>query len=149
VSRLHDLYAQEGQSPWLDNLRRGWITGGELERWVERGIRGITSNPSIFQKAIAGASDYDEQFGDLIGSGTSVDEAYWELVSTDIADALRVLRPVHDASDGLDGFVSVEVAPELARTRRRPPADSTRPWRRPTCTSRSPAPPRGSRPSGR
>jgi transaldolase len=115
VSRLHDLYAQEGQSPWLDNLRRGWITGGELERWVERGIRGITSNPSIFQKAIAGASDYDEQFGDLIGSGTSVDEAYWELVSTDIADALRVLRPVHDASDGLDGFVSVEVAPELAR----------------------------------
>jgi transaldolase len=75
VSRLHDLYAQEGQSPWLDNLRRGWITGGELERWVERGIRGITSNPSIFQKAIAGASDYDEQFGDLIGSGTSVDEA--------------------------------------------------------------------------
>jgi transaldolase len=115
MSRLHELHEQQGQSPWLDNLRRGWITGGELERWVERGIRGITSNPSIFQKAIAGASDYDEQFGDLIGSGTTVDDAYWALVGSDIADALQILRPVHDASAGVDGYVSVEVAPDLAR----------------------------------
>ena len=115
MSRLHDLYEQQGQSPWLDNLRRGWITSGELERWVERGIRGITSNPSIFQKAIAGAADYDDQFGDLVGGGTSVEDAYWALVGRDIADALRILRPVYDDSDGLDGFVSVEVAPDLAR----------------------------------
>jgi transaldolase len=115
MTRLHDLHEQQGQSPWLDNLRRGWIVDGELERWVERGIRGITSNPSIFQKAIAGADDYDTQFGDLVGSGSTIDAAYWQLVSTDIADALRILRPVHDSSDGVDGYVSVEVAPELAR----------------------------------
>lgn len=113
-TRLHDLFAQ-GQSPWLDNLRRGWLTGGELARWVERGVRGLTSNPSIFQKAISGGDDYDEQFGDLVASGKSVAEAYWELVTTDIDGALALLRPVYDDSDGEDGFVSVEVAPDLAR----------------------------------
>jgi transaldolase len=111
---LKDLYAL-GQSPWLDNLRRGWITGGELARWVERGIRGLTSNPSIFQKAISSGHDYDEQFGEVIGSGMSVTDAYWELVVDDIRGALALLRPVYDESDGVDGYVSVEVAPELAR----------------------------------
>ena len=111
LHQLHDL----GQSPWLDNLRRGWIRDGELARWIERGIRGITSNPSIFQKAIGSGTDYDEQFGDLVGGGASVVDAYWALVSSDIEDALALLRPVYDASDGEDGFVSVEVAPELAR----------------------------------
>jgi transaldolase len=104
-----------GQSPWLDNLRRGWLTSGELAAWVDRGIRGLTSNPSIFQKAISAGTDYDEQFGDLIASGTSVGDAYWDLVTTDIGGALALLRPVYDGSDGLDGFVSVEVAPDLAR----------------------------------
>jgi len=104
----------QGQSPWLDNLRRGWLTSGELARWVERGIRGLTSNPSIFQKAISSGPDYDEQFGDLISAGTSVGDAYWELVTADIEGALALLRPVYDATDGLDGYVSVEVAPELA-----------------------------------
>jgi transaldolase len=89
--------------------------GGELERWVERGVRGITSNPTIFQKAIAAGTDYDDQFGDLVGSGTSVEDAYWDMVVQDISDALRILRPVHDASGGVDGYVSLEVAPELAR----------------------------------
>jgi transaldolase len=117
VTRLHDLYDEHGQSPWLDNLRRGWITDGELARWVERGVRGITSNPTIFQKAIADSADYDGQFGDLVDGGGSVDDAYWSMVTTDIRDALRILRPVHDASDGVDGFVSVEVAPDLARDR--------------------------------
>ncbi|MFP5256791.1 MAG: transaldolase [Acidimicrobiia bacterium] len=113
-NRLHQLQ-ELGQSPWLDNLRRGWITGGELARWIERGIRGITSNPSIFQKAIGSGTDYDEHFGDLVAGGTSVVDAYWSLVTADIEDALALLRPVYDASDGEDGFVSVEVAPELAR----------------------------------
>jgi transaldolase len=112
--RLHELLAA-GQSPWLDNLRRGWLTSGELASWVERGIRGLTSNPSIFQKAISSGGDYDEQFGDLVAGGTSVDEAYWELVTSDIEGALALLRPVYDASDGVDGYVSVEVAPDLAR----------------------------------
>ena len=114
MTKLQQLYDEHGQSPWLDNLKRGWITGGELAEWVDRGVRGITSNPSIFQKAIGQSSDYDEQLGDVVGSGTSVEDAYWALVTTDIEDALAILRPVHDA-DSDDGFVSVEVAPELAR----------------------------------
>jgi transaldolase len=104
-----------GQSPWLDNLRRGWITGGELQRWIDRGVRGLTSNPSIFQKAISSGSDYDAQFGQLVAEGTDVTTAYWQLVVDDIRGALALLRPVYDATDGLDGYVSVEVAPALAR----------------------------------
>jgi transaldolase len=114
MGRLNDLHTEHGQSPWLDNLKRGWITSGELERWVERGVRGLTSNPTIFQKAIADSPDYDEQFHDLVAGGTSVEESYWELVGHDIEEALRILRPVHDESDGVDGRVSVEVAPGLA-----------------------------------
>jgi transaldolase len=115
MTKLQQLYDEQGQSPWLDNLRRGWITSGELERWVAGGVRGITSNPSIFQKAIEGNGDYDEQLRDLAAAGTSIDDTYWDLVVADIRDALAILRPVHDASDGEDGFVSVEVAPSLAR----------------------------------
>ena len=114
MGRLQELHSEQGQSPWLDNLKRGWITSGELERWVERGIRGITSNPTIFQKAIESSEAYDEQFGDLVRGGTSVEDSYWQLVTSDIREALRILAPVHDASDGHDGFVSVEVAPSLA-----------------------------------
>jgi transaldolase len=114
MTKLQDLSAEFGQSPWLDNLKRGWITGGELARWVEAGVRGVTSNPTIFQKAIAGGHHYDEQFGELVAGGASVEDSYWEMVKTDIEDALRILRPVHDDSDGVDGFVSVELAPELA-----------------------------------
>jgi transaldolase len=113
MTKLHDLYEQQGQSPWLDNLRRDYVRGGRLAELVAQGIRGVTSNPTIFAKAIEGGSDYDEQFGALLGS-RSVEEAYWELVVTDIRDALAILRPVHDASDGVDGFVSLEVAPGLA-----------------------------------
>jgi transaldolase len=118
MTKLHDLYDQQGQSPWLDNVRRGWITGGDLARWVERGVRGITSNPTIFQKAIEGSDEYDDQFRDLVhDGGATVDDIYWSLVTTDIEDALRILRPVHDASDGVDGYVSIEVAPDLAHDR--------------------------------
>ena len=114
-TRLHRLYRECGQSPWLDNIRRGWITGGELERWVRRGVRGLTSNPSIFQKAIASTSDYDDEFRSAVSDGLDVEASYWHLVMSDIAAAAEVLRPVHDSSEGLDGFVSVEVAPALAR----------------------------------
>ena len=114
-TRLHDLYGRCGQSPWLDNIRRGWITGGDLQRWVQRGVRGLTSNPSIFQKAIAATADYDDEFRDSIDAGLDVEAAYWRLVTSDISAAAGVLRAVHDESDGLDGYVSVEVAPDLAR----------------------------------
>ena len=115
MGRLNELFDVHQQSPWLDNLKRGWITSGDLERWVERGVRGITSNPTIFQKAIADSADYDDEFSSLSRSGTSVEQAYWTMVKADIEDALRIMRPVYDASDGLDGYVSVEVAPSLAR----------------------------------
>jgi transaldolase len=82
---------------------------------VAAGIRGMTANPTIFANAIEGSADYDEQFSRLISTGCSVEEAYWELVVTDVIDSCAVLRPVYEAADGTDGFVSVEVAPELAR----------------------------------
>ncbi|HEY5024468.1 MAG TPA: transaldolase [Acidimicrobiales bacterium] len=113
MTKLHDLYEQQGQSPWLDNLRRDYLRGGHLAELVAQGIRGVTSNPTIFAKAIESGTDYDEQFGALLASH-SVEEAYWELVMTDIRDALAVLRPVHDSSQGVDGYVSLEVAPSLA-----------------------------------
>ena len=113
MTKLHDLFEQQGQSPWLDNLRRDYLRGGHLAELVDLGIRGVTSNPTIFAKAIESGSAYDEQFADLLRSKSVVD-AYWEMVIDDIGDALEVLRPVHDASGGLDGFVSLEVAPALA-----------------------------------
>jgi transaldolase len=114
MTKLQRLYDDLGQSPWLDNLRRGWITSGELQRWVDRGIRGITSNPSIFQKAMSAGDAYDEQLAAL-APDYEIDGIYWDLVVTDIEAALAILRPVHDHSNGEDGFVSVEVAPDLAR----------------------------------
>jgi transaldolase len=115
MGRLQQLYGELGQSPWLDNLKRGWITSGELQRWVDRGVRGITSNPTIFAKAIEGSADYDDQFRELVKERHTVEESYWELVKQDIEDALAILRPLSDGTNGGDGFVSVEVAPELAR----------------------------------
>ena len=115
MTRLHQLFAEQGQSPWLDNIRRGWITSGQLEAWVKRGVRGLTSNPSIFQKAIQGSAEYDEEFSGAIGEGLDVEASYWRLVTSDIRAALEILRPVHDESDRLDGYVSVEVDPGLAR----------------------------------
>jgi transaldolase len=113
-NRLQELFTLQGQSPWLDNLRRDWLTNGELQSWIDRGIRGVTSNPSIFQKAIEGSNDYDQQFFALIADGFSVKDAYWELVTTDINGALDVLQDLYVTSHGKDGFVSVEVDPSLA-----------------------------------
>jgi transaldolase len=113
MTELNDLFDQQGQSPWLDNLRRDWLEDGKMADLVASGIRGVTSNPTIFAKAISGQDTYDQQFGSLIGT-TSVEDAYWDLVITDIESALAILRPVYDASGGADGFVSVEVAPSLA-----------------------------------
>jgi transaldolase len=113
MTRLHELFDDQGQSPWIDNLTRTGLRSGHLQQLVDSGIRGVTSNPTIFQKAIAGSADYDEQFSTLLEAGT-IEEAYWALVTQDIRDALDVLRPVYDASNGTDGYVSLEVAPALA-----------------------------------
>jgi transaldolase len=114
-TKLQQLCKEHGQSPWLDNLKRGYITSGDLKRKVAKGIRGITSNPTIFAKAIEAGSDYDEQFQSLVSQKSSVEDAYWSMVVDDILHALDILQPVHEASGGEDGFVSIEVAPALAR----------------------------------
>jgi transaldolase len=113
MTTLNDLYSKQGQSPWLDNLRRDYLTEGKLQKLVDQGIRGVTSNPTIFAKAIESGNFYDEQFKTLLET-KGVEDSYWELVIKDITDALAVLRPVHDSSDGVDGYVSIEVAPALA-----------------------------------
>ena len=117
MTQLHDLYDEQGQSPWLDNLRRGWITGGELARWVERGVRGITSNPTIFQKAIAGSADVRRAVrATWSAAARRSSDAYWALVTADIERRARAsCGRCYDESDGVDGFVSLEVAPDLAR----------------------------------
>lgn len=112
LSRLHD---EQGQSPWLDDLRRSYLLGDDLSTWVTQGIRGVTSNPAIFQRAIAGSTDYDAQFTALTRAGHDIQSAFWAMVVDDITNALGVLRPVFDASNRTDGFVSVELAPDLAR----------------------------------
>jgi len=114
MTRLERLFHEQGQSPWLDNLKRGYLSSGELTRLIDEGIRGITSNPTIFQKAIAGQAEYDDQFRSLMERKQSVDDAYWDLVIDDVEHALDLLRPLYDESGGGDGFVSIEVAPGLA-----------------------------------
>jgi transaldolase len=114
MNTLHRLYAEQGQSPWLDNLKRPYLADGTLGRLVADGVRGVTANPTIFARAIEGSDAYDEQFGVLTAEGRSVEEAYWDLVVDDVIAALGVLWPIFDSSGGSDGFVSIEVAPELA-----------------------------------
>jgi transaldolase / glucose-6-phosphate isomerase len=104
-----------GQSVWLDQMRRSLLTSGELKRLVEQdGLRGVTSNPTIFEKAIGGSADYDNEMRELAAKGASVNEVYEKVIVEDIVAALDVLRPVYDQSDGRDGFVSLEVSPLLA-----------------------------------
>jgi transaldolase len=113
VTRLHDLHSVAGQSPWIDNIRRDYLSGGKLAALVDEGVRGVTSNPTIFAKAIESDNAYDDQLGDL-RRDHSIEECYWNLVSDDIRGALKILRSVYDASDRTDGFVSIEVSPTLA-----------------------------------
>ena len=112
-SRLHLLHHDHGQSPWIDNLTRTMIVSGRLQALVDLGVRGVTSNPTIFAKAFESGTDYDDAFASLLAT-RSVEDAYWELVIEDVAHALGILAPVHHESGGADGFVSLEVAPALA-----------------------------------
>jgi len=114
MNRLIALSQQFGQSPWLDNLKRSYLTSGELAAIRDRGVRGLTSNPSIFQKAIQGSPDYDEQFRVLSADEHPVIDDYWAMVLADIHGACDVFSRVYDESDGIDGYVSVEVDPGLA-----------------------------------
>ena len=107
---------ETGQSYWLDNLTREKIKSGEIKaRVTNQGLRGITSNPSIFNKAISKGNDYDAQVKELTQQGKSIHEIYEALTVKDVQDACDDLRSVYDESDGTDGFVSLEVSPYLAR----------------------------------
>ncbi len=112
MASLFELYEAFGQSPWIDNLQRSWLTEGTLAELIRSGVRGVTSNPSIFAHAISTGSDYSEHLGDL--KGASVDDVYWDLVLHDISGACKVLKSLYDDSHCRDGFVSVEVDPRLA-----------------------------------
>ncbi len=112
-SRLRALGAL-GQSVWLDSISREMLRSGELERYVEAGITGITSNPTIFAKAMLSGDSYDAQIDELVSHDADVDEIYTAVVTRDIRQACDLMAPTHRRSGGLDGFVSVEVSPELA-----------------------------------
>lgn len=113
--RLRALYEVHGQSPWLDNLSRADLSNGRLAARVASGVRGVTSNPTIFQKAIEGSDDYDAQLARELSQSDDIERALWELIISDITAALDLLDAVHSSSAGEDGFVSVEVDPDLAR----------------------------------
>ena len=103
-----------GQSVWYDNIRRGMITSGELQRLIDQGVSGLTSNPTIFEKAIVGSTDYDEELLDMVRDGKSVQEIYDSFTVEDVRSAADLLRPHYDRSDGGDGYASLEVSPHLA-----------------------------------
>lgn len=113
MSKLKEL-AGEGQAVWFDFIRRRILENGELAALVESGVRGVTSNPSIFEKAIAGSSDYDERIKALAADRLEVEEIYEALAVEDILQACDILKSVYDATGGLDGYVSLEVSPRLA-----------------------------------
>ncbi|HSD64071.1 MAG TPA: bifunctional transaldolase/phosoglucose isomerase [Ignavibacteriaceae bacterium] len=114
MSILNELI-NYGQSYWLDNLTRGKIQNGEIKKRVtQQGLRGITSNPSIFNKAISKGTDYDSQIKTLVKEKKGVQEIYEALTIKDVQDACDILRSVYDESGGTDGFVSLEVSPYLA-----------------------------------
>ncbi len=130
MTGLADLLAQ-GQSPWLDYIRRSLLTSGELARMVQQdGITGVTINPTIFEKAIAGSHDYDDALRDLLARDPELTpaELYERLAVEDVRGAADVLRPVYDRTEGRDGFVSLEVAPGLAHDTPGTVAEARRLW---------------------
>jgi transaldolase len=114
VTNAQLAYDQYGQSIWYDNVQRKLLRGGHFKSLVDAGVRGCTSNPTIFEKAIGGSTDYDEALQELVNEGCTVDEIYLELVKQDIRDTADVLRSVYESSKGADGYVSIEVSPKFA-----------------------------------
>lgn len=110
IGKLYDM----GQSIWCDNISRALITSGELQRLLDLGVVGVTSNPTIFMKAITGSADYDSRIQELLEKGCDGMDLYEGLVFPDITDAADLLRPIYDRTQGVDGYVSLEVNPKLA-----------------------------------
>ncbi len=114
MSNTIEKLCEQGQSIWCDYLSREMIKSGELQRLFDMGVTGVTSNPTIFMKAITSGEAYDDLFNKLVAEGRTGMELYEGLVLPDIADAADMLRPVYDRTHGTDGFVSLEVDPKLA-----------------------------------
>jgi len=145
MSKLLEL-EKLGQSVWLDFIRRSLITSGELQAFIDTGVRGVTSNPAIFEKAIAGSSDYDAAIRGLIKTGKSVAAIYERLAIEDIGMAADLLQKVYAAAAGRDGYVSLEVNPHLAGDTARTVAEARRLFEtlnRPNVMIKVPATPAG------
>ena len=138
---------KQGQSVWLDYIRRDLITSGELKRLIdEDGLRGITSNPSIFEKAIAGSADYADFLDQLRAQGLSSGDMYERIAVRDIQDSADLLLPVYKATNKRDGYVSLEVSPTLARDTNGTIEEARRLWKtvaRPNIMIKVPGTPEG------
>lgn len=131
-----------GQSVWLDLLRRGMVESGELQQLIEGGLRGMTSNPTIFEKAIDGSHDYDAAIQELASNGKSTTGILRTLTLEDVQRAADVFRPVYDRTGGQDGYVSLEVSPRLAHDSECTIQEARNLWRqldRPNCMIKVPA----------
>lgn len=114
MNNLQKLHSTFNQSPWLDNLSRDLLESGRLQQYVNDGIRGLTSNPTILEHAITTSNLYDEQIKSLAHDGLTTEQIYWKIVEQDIKAATALLKPLWDESNGVDGYVSLEVSPNLA-----------------------------------
>jgi transaldolase len=128
MNPLHALLEQ-GQSIWYDFISRDFISSGGMKKLVDQGLRGMTSNPTIFEKAIAKGDAYDTQIQELDSSGLSTAEIATALFVRDIRSACDVMRPVYDGSNGSDGFISIEVSPLLAAKTEETIAEARRLWK--------------------
>ena len=142
IHRLGDL----GQSVWIDQISREMIESGELERLRDVGITGLTSNPTIFQKAIGASTDYDDDLSALAGEGLGREAIFESVALDDIRAACDLMRPVYDAAGGADGFVSFEVSPHLAHKTAETVSEARRLWElidRPNVMIKVPGTPEG------
>jgi transaldolase len=145
IDAIRDL-AREGQSLWYDGLKRGLLRSGELARLVEDGVRGLTTNPAIYEKAIAETADYDDDIAALAARGLDAKAIYETLAVEDLRSAADLLRATWEATDGRDGLVSLEVSPLLARDTPGTVAEGRRLWReldRPNVLIKVPGTPEG------
>ncbi len=137
----------QGQSVWYDNINRAQLASGEFKRLLdEDGIVGVTANPTIFEKSISSGHAYDEQMSQLISEGKSTNEIYEALVIQDIRTVADLLRPIYDRTNGLDGYVSLEVSPDLAHDTEGTINEARRFWKlveRPNLMIKIPATPAG------
>lgn len=128
ANSMVELYDKQGQSPWLDFIRRNMLHDGGLKRYIdEDGIRGVTANPTIFAQAIGAGDDYDAQIADLARQGIAPADMFERIAIDDIRDAADLLRPVYDSSNGGDGYVSIEVSPDKA-FQTQPTIDEAKRW---------------------